>query len=141
MFRSLTCGVVVCLGVCNDDQGRVYQNCKFHEHFGRASVLGHGHISHIWKCIISLRTFFFFLSLHLVTDSYNNQGRVHQNCKFHDPWDRGSCVGACSYSENAIFLLQETSSCLHWGMGQTNYVYSNDKQGKVYQNCKLGSLC
>ena len=35
------------------------------------------------------------------------QGKVYQNCKFHDPRDRGSCARACPlklYSENALFL-------------------------------------
>ena len=41
--------------------------------------------------------------------SYSNddQGRVYQNCKFHDPWGRGPCTRAWpykSYSENAFIL-------------------------------------
>ena len=38
--------------------------------------------------------------------SNDDQGRVYQNCKFHDPWGRGSCARAWSYksySETALF--------------------------------------
>ena len=37
----------------------------------------------------------------------NDQGRVYQDCKFHDLWDWGSCAWAGpykSYSANALFL-------------------------------------
>ena len=40
--------------------------------------------------------------------SNDNQGRVYQNCKFHDPRGRGSCARAWpykSYSENDIQIL------------------------------------
>ena len=39
--------------------------------------------------------------------SNDDQGRVYQNCKFHDPWCRGSSARVWpykSYSENALFL-------------------------------------
>ena len=39
--------------------------------------------------------------------SNDDQGRVYQNCKFHDPRGRGSCARAWpykSYSENELFL-------------------------------------
>ena len=39
--------------------------------------------------------------------SDEDQGRVYQNCKFHDPRDRGYCARAWpykSYSKNALFL-------------------------------------
>ena len=36
-----------------------------------------------------------------------------------------------SYSENALFLFK--SSSLLPGINQTNYVYRNDDQGRVYQ--------
>ena len=38
---------------------------------------------------------------------YDDQGRVYQHCKFHDPWGRGSCARAWlykSYNETALFL-------------------------------------
>ena len=52
---------------------------------------------------------------------HDDQGRVYQNYKFHDPWDRGSLARAWpykSYSENT-FLLQKSSFLLP-GLGQTN---------------------
>ena len=70
--------------------------------------------------------------------SYDDQGRVYQNCKFHDPWGRGSCASALSYksySETALFLLK--SSSLLPGIDQTNQVCSYDDQARVYQNCKF----
>ena len=71
--------------------------------------------------------------------SNNDQGRVYQNCKFHYPRGRGSCARAWpykSYSETALFLYQ--SSSLLPGIDQTNFcVYSNDDQGRVYQNCNF----
>ena len=70
--------------------------------------------------------------------SSDDQGRVYQNCKFHDPSGRGSCARVWpykSYSETALFLLK--SSSLFSGIDQTNQVYSNDDQGRVYQNCKF----
>ena len=73
-------------------------------------VLGCGHISHIVK----MHYFFKNLSSLLpVIDQTNyvysidDQGRVYQNCKFHDPLGRGSCAGPWpykSYSETALFL-------------------------------------
>ena len=43
--------------------------------------------------------------------------------------------GHMSYSEN-VFILYKSSSLLP-GICQTNGVYSNDNQGKVYQNCNI----
>ena len=43
--------------------------------------------------------------------------------------------GHMSYSRNALFLIK-TSSLL-MGIDQTNWVYSNDNEGRVYQNCKF----
>ena len=73
-------------------------------------VLGCGHISHIGK----IHYFFINLSSLLpVIDQTNYvysidyQGRVYQNCKFHDLRDRGSRARAWpykSYIENAVFL-------------------------------------
>ena len=48
--------------------------------------------------------------------SNDDHGKVHQNCKFHDPRGRGSCARAWpykSYSENALFFLK-SSSLLPW---------------------------
>ena len=63
---------------------------------------------------------------------------MYQNCKYHDPWGRGSCARAWpykSYSENALFLLK--SSPLLPCIDQTNQVCSNDDQGRVYQKFKF----
>ena len=37
----------------NDDQGRVYQNCKFHDPQGWGSDVRHGHISHYNEYVLS----------------------------------------------------------------------------------------
>ena len=53
--------------------------------------------------------------------SNDDQGRVYQNCTFHDPRGRGSCAGAWSYksyNKNALFLLKSFS--LLKGIEQTN---------------------
>ena len=66
--------------------------------------------------------------------SNDDQGRVYQNCKFHDPRGRGSYARAWpykSFSENALFLLKSTS--LFPGIDQTNQVCSNYVQVRVYQ--------
>ena len=51
----------------------------------------------------------------------------------------GSCARAWpyikSYSENALFFLKSSSSLP--GINQTNYLYSNDEQGRVFQNCNF----
>ena len=44
-------------------------------------------------------------------------------------------LGRGDISENALFLKK--SSSLLPGIDQTNYVYSIDDQGRVYQNCKF----
>ena len=60
-----------------------------------------------------------------------------KNCKFHDPRGRGSCARVCPYKsnrENTLFLLKSSiPPCID----QTNGLYSNDAQGKVYHNCKF----
>ena len=61
-------------------------------------VLGSGHISHIDKMIISIQ-FFFSTPRHgsdklVYTASNDDQGKVYQNCKFHDPLSWGSDVRA-----------------------------------------------
>ena len=53
--------------------------------------------------------------------SNDDQGIVYQNCKFHDPWGRGSCARAWPYkshSKNALFLQKSLS--LLPGIDQTN---------------------
>ena len=72
-------------------------------------MLRHGHISHKVKCIISLISSSQFPGIDQSNQvcSNDDQGRVYQNCKFHDPRGRGSCARAWtykSYSENALFL-------------------------------------
>ena len=72
-------------------------------------VLGGGHISYIVK----MHYFFKKSSFSLRNKTYQeysnvDQGKVYQNCKFHDPQDRGSCAMAWpnkSYSEIALFVL------------------------------------
>ena len=57
--------------------------------------------------------------------SNDDQGRVNQIGKYHDPWGKDSCARAWSYtcksySENALFLLE--SSSLLSGIDRTNQV-------------------
>ena len=50
-------------------------------------------------------------------------GSLYQNCKFHKPWGRGSCVRAWpywSYSENALCVWKSFSRIL--AIMQTNWV-------------------
>ena len=68
-------------------------------------VLGCGNISHIVK----LHSSSLFPGIDQTNQvcSNDDQGRVCQNDKFHDPRGRGSCAGAWpykSYSETALFL-------------------------------------
>ena len=88
-------------------------------------MLGCGVISHIVK----MHYFFKKISSLLPcmdkkNKIYSNddQGRVFQNCKFHDPGGRGSCVRVWSYKsyskKNALILLK--SSSLLPGIDQTN---------------------
>ena len=105
-------------------------------------VLGRGHLSHIVKSIIPVKSSIFSTPRHRsnkLVFSNDDQGRVFQNCKFHDPQGRGFCARVWpykSYSENALFLLK--SSSLLPGIDQTNYVYSIiEDQGRVYLNCKF----
>ena len=63
------------------------------------------------------------------------KGLLYQNYKFHDPRGRASCAGAWrnkSYGENALYLWNFCFLLL--GADQTNYVQSNDEQGRFYQN-------
>ena len=46
-------------------------------------------------------------------------------------------AGVLAFGHDHIVKMQYfSSSCVHWGMGQTNKVYNNYDQGRVYQNCK-----
>ena len=83
----------------------VYLNCKLTPGAG-VFALGRGHISHIMK----MHYFFKNLSSLLpVIDQTNyvysidDQGRVYQNCEFHDPWGWGSDVRALK-DYDAAFL-------------------------------------
>ena len=73
---------------CNDDQGRVYQNCKYHESGGRGAWAWQ-YKSNSEKCIISVKV--------LSTPRYrwysnDDQGKIYQNCEFHDPRGWVSCT-------------------------------------------------
>ena len=115
------------------------KDCKFHDPWDSCSC------AKVWPYKLCSENNFFLWKSSLLpgTDqknwghSYDVQGRVNQNCKFHDPQGRDSCVMAWpkkSYSENALFLLKFS---LHSGIDQTNWEYRNDDQGRVYQNCKI----
>ena len=87
-------------------------------------VLGCGHISHIVKLhyfFKNLLVYFPGIDQTNKVCSNDDQGRVYQSYKFHDPGGRGSCAMVWpykSYSENVLFL--EKSSSLLPGLGQTN---------------------
>ena len=76
-------------------------------------VLRCGYISYIVKMHYFFKNLFSTPrhrsdKLSLLNYSYDDQGRVYQNCKFHDPRGRGYCARAWpyeSYSENALFLF------------------------------------
>ena len=60
-------------------------------------VLGHGDISHIVKMhYIFKKSSSLLLGIDKTNQvcSNDDRGRVYQNFKFHDPWDRGSCARA-----------------------------------------------
>ena len=72
-------------------------------------VLCCGHISHIVKLHYLVKFFSLLPGIDQTNQvcSNDDQGRVYQNCKFHDPRGRGSYARACpymSYSETALFL-------------------------------------
>ena len=69
---------------------------------------GTGSCAWAWPCSENAIFFLFLSTLGHGSDkvySNDDQGRVYQNCKFHDPRCRGSCAGAWPYSENIIFLV------------------------------------
>ena len=61
--------------------------------------------------------------------SNDDQGRVHLNCKFHDPQGRDSCAGAWPYRKDAMFLLLFLSTLEH----------GSDKLSKKQKKTKEGS--
>ena len=53
--------------------------------------------------------------------SNDDQGKIYQNYKFHDPWGRGSYAGTWpykTYNENELFLKKSSSLVLD----QTKYI-------------------
>ena len=71
-------------------------------------VLGCGQIGHIVKI------YYCFKNLLLYTEAYIRQTegivmiakeKSTKIVNIHDPWGKGSCIGAWPYSVNAIFLL------------------------------------
>ena len=87
-------------------------------------VLGRGHINHTVKYIISLKIFFQLPGINQTNQACSNhdQGRVYQNCKFHNPWVGVLVLGRghISHNETALFLL--LSSSLFPGIDQINQV-------------------
>ena len=89
-----------------------HQNCKFHDPQGRGYFATSWpyksyseNVLYLWKASSLL------LSIDQTNLIYSNdiddQGRVYQNCKFHDPQGKGCFARAwpCkSFSENALFL-------------------------------------
>ena len=66
-------------------------------------LLGHGHISHILKMHYFFKNPFALLPGFDQTNyvySNDDQGKVYQNCKFHDPRVRGS--DARTWSGNSL---------------------------------------
>ena len=86
----------------------VYQNGIFHDPWGWGSC------SKVWPYKLYSEIHYFFKNFLLYsqaqirqTEGNDAQGRVYENCKFHDPQDRGSCARVWpykSYSENGLFL-------------------------------------
>ena len=80
----------------NDDTGSVFQNCKFHDPRGR------GFCARAWTYkSYSENALLFFKSSSLSPGIYqtnqvcsnDDQGRIYQNCKFHDPGAGFLCYG------------------------------------------------
>ena len=92
---------------CYDDWGKVYQNCKFHDPWGRDSCAG------VWS--ISEHEIFFSLStLGHGSDKLNikqkDPGKVCQDCKFHYYWSWGSYASAWLYKSYSDYALPSTLS-------------------------------
>ena len=69
---------------------------------------------------------------------YDVHEAVYLNCKFDDPWVRGSGPRAGSiwpYSEN-VLNLRKSSSLLPY-IFEKNHMYDNDVHEAVYLNCKI----
>ena len=65
------------------------------------------------KLMYSLKNLLLYSWAWSIQTSKNDQGSVYQNYKYYDPWVRGSCAGAWSYSEHAIFPLLFLSTLGH----------------------------
>ena len=100
--------------------------------------LSHCDISHIVKCIISMKNLLLYSQAQIRQIEgivMMSQEGSTKNCKFHDSQSMDSCARTWSnesYSENALFL-QESSS-LHSGIDQTNGELRNYDQGRDYLN-------
>ena len=88
--------------VCNnDDQGRKYQNCNFHDLWDRHSC------ARMWSYKSYSENALFekkekkYLPQGIDQTnqvcSNHDHGMVYQNSNVHDPWRKGSCARACSY--------------------------------------------
>ena len=77
-------------------------------------VLGSGHISHIVKLIIPLKIFFIDQTNEVCTN--DDQIRVYQKCKYHDP-GTGALMLWCGhishYSENTFFFNSSAAFLYH----------------------------
>ena len=69
---SLLPGIDQTNQVCsNDDQGRVYQNCKFHDPQGWGSDVRHGHKSHYSEYVFSSSLSVYFTLIAIVLKDYD----------------------------------------------------------------------
>ena len=71
--------------------------------------------------------------------SNDDQERVYQNCKFHDPWGRGSCARSWPYKSFLVkmhYFIFIPSSLL-WDMIQTNLV-TKEGSTKIVNFMTLG---
>ena len=116
---------------CNDDQGRVYQNCKIHDRWGSFLCQGVAIEVISWKCIISLIIFLSTPRHRLDKLSiYDDHRRVYQNCKF---MTRGTWVfvlgcGHVSHLVKRHYFFFSTPRHRSYKLR-----VRNDDQGRVYQ--------
>ena len=97
----------------NDEQWRVYPNCKFHDPGAGVLVLGCGHISYIVKMHFSFKNLLLYSHAYIRQTKYkvnDVQERVYPNCTFHDPRGRDSDVRAWSYKSYSEYVLYSTLS-------------------------------
>ena len=86
---SLLPGIDQTNQVCgNDDQGKVYKNCRFKDPGAGVLVLGRGHISRIVKMHYFFKKSFSLLSQALIRQTkyivmMTKDGCVYQHCKIH----------------------------------------------------------